>query len=137
MSSLHVCLFSVRMKKHKLSKKETDMLSEMQHYCEELEDCRRKTFSEKFGSSCSTNTSSASSSSSSTSLNRTSAVSQGRSPFTSCRTMCDNCVAAAKGDSSRRGRFKAAEAGKKKKKTNANTVLTRAEIALPISIFWK
>ena len=110
------------MKKHKLSKKETDMLSEMQHYCEELEDCRRKTFSEKFGSSCSINTSSSSSS-----LNRTSALSQGRSPFTSCRTMCDNCVAAAKGDSSRRGRFKAAEAGKKKKKTNANTVLTRAE----------
>lgn len=106
------------MKKHKLSKKESEMLSEMQHYCEELEDCRRKTFSDKFGSPGSIHTSSSSSSSS-----RAGSSSAGRVSFTSCRSMCDNCVAAAKGESSRRGRFKIGEGGKKKKKDNANTVV--------------
>jgi len=37
------------MRKKRLSKKETDMLAEMQHYCEDSEDCRRETFSSKFG----------------------------------------------------------------------------------------
>jgi len=37
------------MRKRRLSEKEAALLAEMQAYCEEGEDCRRKTFSSKFG----------------------------------------------------------------------------------------
>lgn len=102
------------MKKHRLSKKEIEMLSDMQNYCEANEDCRRQTFSTKFGLFYES-----SSSLCSAALKPQKYGNSNRKSFSACRTMCDNCVAATHGDSSRRGCFDITKTKKQKRSADA------------------
>jgi len=62
----------------KLSERDANMLQEMEDYCTDLRSCRRKIFSDKFGTTTNTTKQSLSSSSSSS--------------FSPCKEKCDNCL---------------------------------------------